>query len=100
MARKVKCKMCEKSMRWAIPERVTENNYEYAKHCLRMVKNTLVCDRTMRTKYIEHEQYCKYFRKKDERELDYDIKAEPKRIQKLEDMIKEYERKVGLTCRK
>ena len=62
MSRKVKCKMCEKSMRWALPERVTENNYEYAKHCLRMVKNTLVCDRTMRTKYIEHEQYCKYFR--------------------------------------
>lgn len=99
MARKVKCKMCEKSMRWAIPERVTENNYEYAKHCLRMVKNTLVCGHTMRTKYIEHEQYCKYFHKKDERELDYDIKAEPKRIQKLEDMIKEYEREVGLTCR-
>ena len=99
MARKVKCKMCEESMWWALPERVTEKNYEYAKHCLWAAKNTICCGYTMRTKHIEHEQYCKHFRKKDERIIDYETNAEPKRIRKLEDMIKEYEREAGLTCK-
>lgn len=98
MSRKVKCKMCEESMRWALPERITEKNYEYAKHCLRAVKNTLVCGHTMKTKSIEHEQYCKHFCKKDERMIDYEINIEPKRIQNFEDMIKQYEREVELTC--
>ena len=97
MSKKAKCKMCEESMRWALPERVTENKYEYAKHCLRMAKNTLVCGHTMRTKSIEHEQYCKHFYKKDECMIDYEMNVEPKRIQKLEEMIKQYEREVGLT---
>ena len=97
MGNKRKCKLCEQSMRWALPERVTEKNYEYAKHCLHMVKNTLVCGRTMKTKPIEHEQYCKHYHPKDDIDLDFDIKCEPKRIKKLEDMIKDYENSLSCT---
>lgn len=92
MSKKVKCKMCAESMRWALPVCVTDQNYEYAKHCLRAAKNTLVCGYTTRVKNIEHVQYCRHFRKKNERKLDFEINEEPKMIQNLEDMIKEYER--------
>ena len=92
MSTKQKCKLCEQSMRWALPERVTSNNYEYAKQCLRMVKTTLVCGHTMKTKGINHEQYCKHFITKDERMLKFETDSEKNRIRKLEYMIKEYEK--------
>lgn len=91
MANKKKCKLCKQSMRWALPEQITEKNYEYAQRCLLMAKNTLVCGYTMKTKGIEHEQYCKHYSPKDEKELDIDIECESKGIQDLENMIKEYE---------
>ena len=83
-------------MRWALPERVTDKNYEYAKHCLNMAKHTLVCGWTMKTKSIEHEQYCKHYHPKDDIILDFETQDEPNRIKKLENMINEYER--SLTC--
>lgn len=92
MANKKKCKLCKQSMRWTLPERITEKNYEYAQYCLLMAKNTLVCGHTMKTKGIEHEQYCKHYRQKDERELDIDVKCESKRILDLENMISKYEK--------
>ena len=96
MGSKRKCKLCEQSMRWSLPERVTDKNYEYAKYCLNMAKNTLVCGWTMKTKSIEHEQYCKHYHPKDDIILDFETQDEPNRIKKLENMINEYER--SLTC--
>lgn len=91
MGSKKKCKLCELSMRWSLPERVTDKNCEYAKRCLHMAKNTLVCGWTMKTKPIEHEQYCKHYHPKDNRDLELETKYYSKIIKNLEDMIKEYE---------
>jgi hypothetical protein len=73
-------------MRWALPIKVTEKNIDYAKHCLDVAKRSIVCDRTMRTKPIGHEQYCKHFVKKEHEDTCYQ-----KDIENLERMINEYE---------
>mgnify|MGYP005755884783 CR=1 FL=1 len=99
MGSKKKCKLCKESMRWALPERVTNISYEYAKRCLNLAKSTLVCGRTMKTKFIEHEQYCKHYHPKDNIELDFETKCELKRIKNLEDMIREYENSLKRLCR-
>ena len=92
MSSKRKCRLCGESMGWALPDRVTSKNYEYAKRCLYMAKNTLVCGYTMKTKRIEHEQYCKHFVPKDEIELDYEENTLVDELNNLENMIKEYEK--------
>lgn len=88
MAKKVKCIDCEECMNWAVPVRVSANNLDYAKWCLRLAKNTVVCDRTHKTKPKDHEQYCKHFRKKTH---SFDCSAE---IEELEKMIAEFEGQV------
>lgn len=94
MSKKRKCKLCENSMGWALPEQVTSDNYEYAKHCLRVAKTTILCGHTMKTKGIEHEQYCKYFCTKSDSMIKLD-EFDKRRIQEFEDMIKEYEKEHG-----
>lgn len=74
-------------MQWAFPGQITSKNYEYAKHCLDAIKNSLVCGQTNKVKRAEHEQYCKYFIPKDECELEYD----KSRIGRLEELIKFFE---------
>ena len=86
MSRKVKCIECQNSMNWALPVRVTDKNIEYAKHCLFWARKTIVCDRTQKTKHIEREQYCKYFKKKV-----IEDSWHQKEIERLERMINEYE---------
>lgn len=61
MAKKVKCCECDCLMQWALPQKITKDNYEYAKSCLDYAKRTGVCGITSKTKLKTHEQYCKYF---------------------------------------
>lgn len=88
MSKKRKCIDCKNHMNWALPVRVTEQNIDYARHCLRLAERTFVCGITMKTKRVEHEQYCKYF-KEDSDRFDDDRMEE---IAKLRRMIEEYER--------
>ena len=90
MAKKVKCMDCTNSMRWALPERVRENNLEYAKHCACVAKKSIVCGETMKTKGINHEQYCKKYREKEEWDRNSDT-AYSEEIAELERKIEDYE---------
>jgi len=89
MAKKVKCMNCAKSIRWALPE-VWEKNLEYVKHCVAVAKRSIVCGETMKTKRINHEQYCKKYREKEECDRNYD-NAYSKEITELERKIESYE---------
>ena len=89
MSKKVKCAECEHMMTFATPKRVDVDNYEYAKHCLEVVKKYFVCGLTEKQKPINNEQYCKYFLK---REYEHSNEA---RIKKLEDAIAEYEKQLA-----
>ena len=86
MSKKVKCAECEHMMTFATPKRVDADNYEYAKHCLEVVKKYFVCGWTEKQKPLNNEQYCKYFLKR-VREC-----SNEERIKKLEDAIAEYEK--------
>ena len=88
MSKKVKCVECEYMTTFATPTRVDADNYEYAKHCLDVVKRFFVCDWTEKQKQIDNEQYCKHFLK---REYSHSNEA---RIKKLEDAITEYEKQL------
>ena len=85
MSKKVKCIECENMMFFATPLKVNANNYEYAKHCLAVVKRSFVCDYTGKVKPLGNEQYCKYFEK---RVRGY---SNEKDIKRLEEAIAEYE---------
>lgn len=90
MSKRVKCIECHFSSHWSLPCGVSEKNYKYAKLCLQTAKRSIVCNETMKTKPINHEQYCKKFSKKTE----MDLKFEPcylNKILELEKMITEYE---------
>lgn len=86
MAKKVKCKDCENACGWSIPERISAANIDYAKYCLFLVSKTIVCERTMKTKGVEHEQYCKYFKK-----AEFDNCMTESQTNKLKKMIEDYE---------
>lgn len=86
MAKKVKCIECEEYMNWALPEKVGKENIEYAKQCLFIAKRTFVCGRTMKTKPLNNEQYCKHFCKSE-----YKNDWNAKKIEVLEEKIKEFE---------
>ncbi len=94
MAKKVKCMECTKSMHWALPRQVGVQNYEYAKECLCSAKKSIVCGETMKTKRVDHEQYCKKFVCKTEKDKQCDSVYSGK-INKLEDLIRVYESKCG-----
>lgn len=95
MAKKVKCAECEYRNEWAVPEGVDEKNIDYAEMCLRIAKRTFVCEHSMKTKRRTHEQYCKHFRKEEEREKSLKDAAAMRNIQKLEEMIDEFKRGKG-----
>ena len=95
MSKKVKCIDCNNSSHWALPYGVSEQNYEYAKLCFQTSKASIVCDETMKTKSIKHEQYCKKFLKKTEMDLESDSYIQ-KEQEKLEKMITEYEESKGI----
>ena len=65
MAKKYKCIECEYAMNWAVPcgkadFDKSEWNIKRLKHlCL----ETICCGWTMKTKNVDHEQYCKHFEK-------------------------------------
>lgn len=90
MAKKVKCIDCINSMHWALPVMVRGENLEYAKYCSRIAKRSIVCGETMKTKQINHEQYCKKYREKTEWDKEYD-KVYDKEISELEKKIEDYE---------
>ena len=90
MASKVKCIECKKAMNWALPEKITGKNIEYAIHCLNVAKRTVSCEQTTKTKAKTHEQYCKHFEKKDCWDKAFDELME-KKLERLERMINEYE---------
>lgn len=90
MSKKNKCIKCGCSMHWALPERVTNRNIEYAKQCLDIARKTVVCGETMRTKDVGHEQYCKKFKPK----TDFDLRMDDihqTEIAHLEEIINTYE---------
>ena len=86
MSKKVRCAECEHMMTFATPSIVDADNYEYAKHCLEVVKRFFVCGWSDKQKPINNEQYCKYFLKKEY------IRSNEARIKKLEEAIAEYEK--------
>ena len=86
MAKKVKCIDCAEYTNWSLPVKVNKENIDYAKHCLFIAKRTFVCGRTMKTKPLNNEQYCKHFCKSEHKN---DFNA--KRIAELEAKIKEFE---------
>ena len=90
MSKKVKCAECEYMITFATPTRVDADNYEYAKHCLEVVKKYFVCGWSEKQKLIGNEQYCKHFLKRD-REL-----FDESRIKKLENAIVEYEKQLEM----
>ena len=63
MAKKHKCIECGNAMNWEVPHKdsisdKSPNNIKRIKHlCL----ETIVCGETMKTKKVDHEQYCKKF---------------------------------------
>ena len=85
MAKKVKCVKCECAMSFAVPRRVTSENYNYAKHVLEIIKNRIYCGETSKTKPIDNEQYCKHYCK---RAIQYSNERDVKELEKL---ITEYE---------
>lgn len=91
MSKKKKCTECEECMYWSLPCVVNENNIDYAKRCLHMAETTCVCGRTMKTKGIDHEQYCKNFRKKSDVNREIEIYRDD--IFKLRKAITDYEHK-------
>lgn len=90
MSKKVKCAECEYMITFAIPKRVDADNYEYAKHCLEVVKKYFVCEVTNKQKLLNNEQYCRHFLKR-VREC-----SNEERIKKLEDAIAEYEKQLEI----
>lgn len=91
MSKRVKCKECANSGCWALPVKVSVSNYDYAKRCLHMARTTLVCNETMKTKSMDHEQYCKKYLKQDAS----DIATYIDELTKLEDKIRNYEEESG-----
>ena len=87
MGRKRKCADCGNRINWALPVRVTEQNIDYARYCLRIAQRTFVCGITMKTKHLEQEQYCKYFRTDTDEYSDDRVEE----ISKLRKMIEEYD---------
>lgn len=75
-------------MTFATPKRVDADNYEYAKHCLEVVKRYFVCGWSDKQKPINNEQYCKYFLKREHNH------SNEERVKRLEDAIVEYEKQL------
>ena len=69
---------------FASPISITKDNYDYAKHVLKTMKNTLYCKETGKCKWIGNEQYCKYYRKTV-------VLPNEGTIMQLEKLIAEYE---------
>lgn len=90
MSKRVKCGDCYYGMDWALPRRVDESNYEYAKHCLNLGRNTIYCSQVMKTKWRTHQQYCKHFRVKNEVDLKLDDISQ-RELDELEEKIRKYE---------
>lgn len=59
MAKKVKCIECENSMDWDIPPIEQLKNDKWTQEIL---KETIVCGYTMKTKNKDHCQYCKHYK--------------------------------------
>lgn len=88
MSKRVKCAECEHMITFATPKRVDADNYEYAKHCLEVVKRYFICGWTDKQKPINNEQYCKYFLKKEY------VRSNAAIIKRLENAIAEYEKQL------
>lgn len=88
MSKKVKCSECANMMSFATPHKVDAGNYEYAKHCLAVATRSCVCGLTVKIKPINHEQYCKHFRKAEF------MRSNEAVIEKLKYAIAEYEKQL------
>ena len=67
MAKKRKCIECLEAAPWSMPRKGELDNapeYEITR-LKRLCTETIVCGRTLKTKNIDHEQYCKYFEKEE-----------------------------------
>lgn len=76
---------------WAMPQKVTAENYEAAKDILMTIKRSSVCGETTKTWFLEQEHYCSKFRPIDDELSKRRYEGYLKRIEHLENMIKEYE---------
>ncbi len=88
MSKRVKCAECEHMMTFATPKKVDADNYEYAKHCLEVVKRYFICGWTDKQKPLNNEQYCKYFLRSEHNH------SNDARIKILENAIAEYEKQL------
>lgn len=63
MAKKVKCIECNNGINWAIPGiDVLKESHS----TIERLKNTIVCECTMKTKMVDNCQYCKNYKPKNE----------------------------------
>lgn len=90
MSKKVKCGECDCLMQFALPQVVTKDNYEYAKYCFVIARETGRCGIVNKTKRKDHEQYCRHFRPIDKPEYIGE------RSKRLEEKIRKYEKENGL----
>lgn len=82
MAKKVKCMECDNSMDWSIPNIGKIKGDTFLQDIL---KNTIVCSYTMKTKTIDHCQYCKHY----EHNGDFRQKCRKNHEKSLEKVLKE-----------
>lgn len=80
-------------MGWSLPVNVNKKNYEYAKYCVNIAKATFVCGYTMKTKKIDHKQYCKHFVAESEFRAKIRLYTQ-KNIKDLEQKIADYEQQL------
>ena len=93
MSRKVRCNECFHCMNWCLPVNVNNNNYDYAKCVYNAAHKSIICAKTEKTKNINNEQYCKYFKKKENINAEID-ELYAKELKELEKMIKDFENKL------
>lgn len=58
MAKKVKCIECENSMDWDIPRAEVLKDSDFT---IGTLTKTILCSETMKTKTVDHCQYCKHY---------------------------------------
>lgn len=94
MAKKRRCVDCVNHRGWATPDGVSEQNYEYAKQCLVVMKRSMTCLEKNLVRKIDHELYCPKFCSKDEYGYtgEWYERDRQQSIETLKKQVEEYER--------
>ncbi len=91
MSQKVKCNNCKHFMGVLLPVNVGENNYKYAKCCLRDAMKYGYCEQINRGKKKTDEKYCEFFTRNNN---DCKRKHYENELKELQKKIIEYEKSI------